>query len=89
MSDPISNLTHLMRPEHTTWACIHQPSCVTPELPRGDLACFKYSHIRGEFHFWGWNRHLALVAPLFQVQTSFCEPDDALSGKLMSSWCKD
>ena len=34
--------------EHTTWACIHQPKCPTYHLPKGDLACFKYSHIRGE-----------------------------------------
>ena len=72
--------------EHTTWACIHQPSCITDRLPRGDLACFKYSHIRGEFHFWGWNRDLALTLPLFTVEVSFCvstELQPGMSGTYM------
>jgi len=40
-----------------------------------DYACFKYSHIRGEFHYWDLNSNLKLVPPLTQVQASFCHAD--------------
>lgn len=57
--------------EHSSWACVHEESC--PALVQADdLACYKYSHMRGEFHFWDLNSALGLVPPLFRVDASFC-----------------
>lgn len=56
--------------EFVTWACVHQPQC--DQISRDDLACFKYSHVRGEFLFWGWNSRLRLRPPLSQLRVSFC-----------------
>lgn len=56
--------------EFVTWACVHQPQC--DQISKDDLACFKYSHIRGEFLFWGWNSRLKLRPPLSQLRVSFC-----------------
>jgi len=58
--------------EHSTWACVYEDSC--PALEQADdLACFKYSHMRGEFHFWDLNSALHIVPPLFQVDAAFCD----------------
>jgi len=58
--------------EHTTWVCIYEPECQYLK-ENDDMACFKYSHIRGEFHFWDFNSELQLVDPLFQIPVSFCD----------------
>lgn len=55
---------------YSSWACVHTPQC--NQLVTDDLACFRYSHVRGEFQFWGWNSELNLAPPLFQVEASFC-----------------
>mmetsp|Transcript_46885 Transcript_46885/g.111249 ORF Transcript_46885/g.111249 Transcript_46885/m.111249 type:complete len:1266 (+) Transcript_46885:264-4061(+) len=59
--------------EHSTWACLYVEQC---DLIRShDLSCFKYSHVRGEFHWWDMNSRLDLVSdmPKSQVEASFCE----------------
>jgi len=82
----VGGLSDLADEEYSTWACIHNTSC--PSLVTfEDFACFKYSHIRGEFHFWDLNSNLKLVPPLSQVYASFCLADgtptlrDARSGQ--------
>ena len=66
--------------EYTTWACIHEKSCAKLDGFE-DYACFKYSHVRGEFHFWNLNSVLNLLPPLAQVDASFCSSDnDGTSG---------
>ena len=72
--------------EYSTWACIHEKSCQKLDFFE-DYACFKYSHVRGEFHFWNLNSALNLLPPLAQVDASFCNADgtsglkDARSGQ--------
>ena len=63
-------LKQLTEPEYKSWSCIHQPDCT--QLAKDDMACFKYSEMRGEFHFWGWNSQLNLHPPLFQVRYRLC-----------------
>jgi hypothetical protein len=82
----VGGLSTLADEEYFTWACIHDSSC--PFLVTlNDYACFKYSHIRGEFHFWDVNSKLNLVPPPSQVSASFCHADgtptlrDARSGQ--------
>jgi hypothetical protein len=58
--------------EYTTWACIHDTSCQFL-VDYQDYACFKYSHIRAEFHFWHFNSVLKLLPPLSRVDVSFCD----------------
>jgi len=69
-----AGLSDLGDEEYTTWACIHETSCAKL-VEFEDYACFKYSHIRGEFHYWDLNSNLNLVPPLTQVQASFCHTD--------------
>jgi hypothetical protein len=70
----VGGLSELGDEEYKTWACIHENSC--PWLVEfEDYACFKYSHTRGEFHFWDLNSNLKLVPPLSQVDASFCLAD--------------
>ena len=38
--------------EHGTWACVAVPQC---GITSQDFTCFKYSSVRGEFHFWDYN----------------------------------
>lgn len=76
----VGGLSNLGDNEYTTWACIHDISCqflVSFE----DYACFKYSHTRGEFHFWDLNSNLNLVPPLSQVDARFCSADGTSSLK--------
>ena len=76
----VGGLGNLGDEEYTTWACIHDSSCqflVSFE----DYACFKYSHTRGEFHFWDLNSNLNLVPPLSQVDAGFCSSDGTSSLK--------
>ena len=43
---------------------------------RHDLArqvCYKYSHVRGEFHYWGLNSYLKLAELPFLVPVFFCD----------------
>ena len=82
----VGGLSTLADEEYFSWACIHEIAC--PYLvTHQDYACFKYSHIRGEFHFWDVNSNLNLVPPLSQVSASFCHADgtstlrDARSGQ--------
>ena len=65
-------LSLLRDQEYSTWACVHEPTCAYL-LHNDDMACYKYSHLRGEFHFWGFNSALQLVDPLFTVEVSFCD----------------
>ncbi|EKX47694.1 hypothetical protein GUITHDRAFT_137440 [Guillardia theta CCMP2712] len=44
--------------EHVTWACVVPSNCS--------------SSLIGEFHFWGWNSALSVIAPLNEVSLSFC-----------------
>ena len=69
--------------EYTTWACIHDPSCQYL-VDEKDHACFKYSHVRGEFHFWDFNSNLRLISPLEDVGASFCA-DTGVSSTAVSS----
>lgn len=63
--------------EYTHWACIDAPSCGFPQATAwgDDMACFRYSKLRGEFIFWDWNSNLkvsvaaALQESLLRVVT--------------------
>ncbi|EKX38348.1 hypothetical protein GUITHDRAFT_115491 [Guillardia theta CCMP2712] len=79
------SLGSLADAEHTTWSCIHQPGCT--RYMTDDMACFKYSFVRGEFHFWNWNSVLRLMPPLFPISLKFCNSTmksvlfDAMTGQ--------
>ena len=49
-------LGKLASSEFTSWWCLALP-CVEP----GDLACFKYNHLKKKFYLWGTNYDLGLV----------------------------
>ena len=66
--------------EHGTWACALVPECGLVRLKNAsrDFSCFRYSHVRGEFHFWGYNSVLKLLPPLIESDVSFCSQDGRL-----------
>ncbi len=57
--------------EYDTWACIHAPMCTF--VTSDDMACFKYSKFRGEFHFWNWNSRIKVSRELFLLEARFCD----------------
>ena len=65
--------------EHGTWACVAVPQC---GITSQDFTCFKYSSVRGEFHFWDYNSVLKLLPPLIQYDVSFCSIDSEGYGVL-------
>ena len=57
---------------YESWACVHEPSCTL--LRRDDdMVCYRYSSIRGEFHYWGLNSRLRLAEVPFMINASFCD----------------
>lgn len=67
-------LKELADEEYKTWACVHETSCKKLKDNK-DYACFKYSHVRGEFHYWGLNSVLLVVPPRTWLNFSFCFED--------------
>ena len=45
--------------------------------------CFKYSKVRGEFHYWGVNSNLTLTPFKLMVNASFCEVHGAMDNVLL------
>ena len=70
----------MTRPKHShqthyeSWACIHEPSCSYLAL-NDDMVCYKYSNVRGEFHYWGVNSNLSLAELSFDLDASFCDEE--------------
>jgi len=42
------------------------------------MVCYKYSNIRGEFHYWGVNSNLTLADISFMINASFCDAEGAV-----------
>ena len=60
--------------QYRSWVCVYEPSCKFLDL-NDDMVCYKYSNLRGEFHYWGLNSNLTLAHLPFMINASFC--DDA------------
>lgn len=62
--------------DYESWACVDAPGCGNPaETMWGDdMACFKYSRMRGEFVWWDWNSNLNIHRPLYELDAAFCNP---------------
>ena len=64
---------YLENNEYSSWFCLWEESCETMRAQR-KMACFRYSHIRGEFHWWKWSDGaLDGILDVWIVYGSFCD----------------
>jgi len=64
--------------DFSSWACLWEESCDEMRLNR-KMACFRYSHLRGEFLWWKWSDTSETMAlkylDVWTVPVSFCDMD--------------
>ena len=62
--------------EYSSWACVWEERSDIMRVQR-KMACFRYSHIRGEFHWWQWSDQSYVlsneVLDVWVVYASFCD----------------
>ena len=74
----------LEKNEYSSYACIYEESCAEMlgerEGVAQKMACFRYSHLRGEFHWWKWSTSAADFTYAYLTQwvayASFCSPGE-------------
>ena len=65
----------LEKNEYSSWVCLYEETCGAMMRDR-KLGCFRYSHLRGEFHWWKWSDtspELKEMLDVWTVKASFCD----------------
>jgi len=66
----------LERDEYSSWGCLWEESCEEMKQ-QSKMACFRYSHVRGEFIFWKWSSSSVelteTVLDVWTVGAKFCD----------------
>jgi len=62
--------------EYSSWGCLWEETCKEMKQ-RSRMACFRYSHVRGEFIFWKWshtsNELKNTILDVWTVDAKFCD----------------